>query len=106
MKLVRVMLAVLGAAVVLLVTACGGGQNVPSNAVAVVNGTEISRSELDGWLEQAKTSYQSQKQQFPKVGTPEYQQLQAYWVNYLVRQTEWEQWAEERGITVTQKEID
>ncbi len=56
MKLVRVMLAVLGAAVVLLVTACGGGQNVPSNAVAVVNGTEISRSELAGWLEQAKKS--------------------------------------------------
>ena len=106
MKLVRVMLAVLGAAVVLLVTACGGGQNVPSNAVAVVNGTEISRSELAGWLEQAKKSYQAQKQQFPKVGTPEYQSIQTEYVAYLVQRAEFEQAAKDLGVKVTKHDID
>ena len=107
LKPVRLALVPLAASLALLAAACGGGgQNVPASAVAVVDGKQISRSELDGWLNQVKTSYESQKQQFPKVGTPEYQQLQSYWVNYLVQRAEFEQAAKDLGITVTQHDID
>jgi parvulin-like peptidyl-prolyl isomerase len=105
-KPVPVVLVVLAASAGLFTAACGAGQKVPGDAVAVVNGTEISRSDLDGWLGQVKKSYESQKQQFPKVGTPEYQQLQSYWVNYLVQQAEFEQAAKELGIKVTEKDVD
>ena len=107
LKPIRLALVSLAASLALLAAACGGGgQNVPASAVAVVDGKQISRSELDGWLNQVKTSYESQKQQFPKVGTPEYQQLQSYWVNYLVQRAEFEQAAKELGVKVTQQDID
>jgi foldase protein PrsA len=107
MRPIRVLLVPLGAALVLLLAACGGGgQNVPAGAVAEVNGTQISRSDLDGWLTQAKKSYQAQKQQFPKVGTPEYQNIQTQYVAFLVQKAEFEQAAKELGIKVTKKDID
>jgi parvulin-like peptidyl-prolyl isomerase len=106
LKPVRLLLVPLGASLALLLAACGGNQSVPASAVAVVDGTEISRSDLDGWLAQVKTTYEAQKQQFPKVGTPQYQQLQSYWVAYLVQQAEFEQAAKDLGIKVTEKDID
>jgi peptidyl-prolyl cis-trans isomerase C len=106
MKLVRIILAVLGSAFVLAAAACGGGEDVPTNAVAVVDGTEISRAELDELLARAKEGYESQKQEFPKVGTPEYQSLQSQYVKYLVQLEQFEKEAAELGIEVTDKEID
>ena len=107
LKPVRIALAVLGATLALLLAACGsGGQDVPASAVAVVNGTPISRSELDGWLAQAKKSYQAQKQQFPKVGTPEYQSIETRYVAYLVQKAEFEQAAKDLGIKVTKQDVD
>lgn len=106
-KPIRLALVLLAASLALLLAACGGGgQNVPAGAVAVVNGTEISRSELDGWLAQAKKSYQAQKRQFPKAGTPEYQNIETQYVAYLVQKAEFEQAAKDLGIKVTKQEVD
>jgi parvulin-like peptidyl-prolyl isomerase len=96
-----VALSTVSAAVAL--AGCGGGSgDVPASAVAVVDGTEIARSELDQLLEQAKTTY---KDNFPKVGTPEYQSLQQQLVAVLVQQTELEQEAEERDISVSEADM-
>jgi parvulin-like peptidyl-prolyl isomerase len=99
--------ALLLAALALGAAACGGGSDsVPSGAVAVVNGTEISKEELDQLIAQAKKGYAAQKQQFPKAGTPEYQSLQTQYVAYLVELEEFRQEAEELGIEVTNKDVD
>jgi parvulin-like peptidyl-prolyl isomerase len=106
MKLSRISLSILGAALVLLATACGGGDSVPADAVAVVDGTEISRSQLDELIAQAKKTTEAQNQDFPKVGTPEYKNVQSQYVKYLVQLEEFEQEAEELGIEVTKKDVD
>jgi parvulin-like peptidyl-prolyl isomerase len=91
----------------LVVAGCGGGSaDVPTGAVAVVNGTNISRTDLDGWIDQAKKGYAARKQEFPKVGTPEYQQIQTQYVAFLVQRAQWQQAADELGIKVTKKDID
>lgn len=103
----RSSLALLLAAVALAAAACGGGSDgVPSGAVAVVNGTEIPKAELDELIAQAKQGYESQKQEFPKAGTPEYQSVQTQYVAYLVELEEFRQSAEELGVEVTEQDID
>lgn len=103
----RTTFALLLAAVALAAAACGGDSgSVPSGAVAVVNGTEIPKSELDALIAQAKRSYEAQKQEFPKAGTPEYQSIQTQYVAYLVELEEFRQEAEELGIEVTEKDVD
>src|SRR4029450_9596172 len=80
------------ATVVFAATACGGGSDsVPPDAVAVVDGTEGSKGGLDELIAQGKKGYAAQKQQFPKVGTPEYQSVQTQYVAYLVELAEFQQ---------------
>jgi parvulin-like peptidyl-prolyl isomerase len=108
MKLLRITLAVVGAfSILVLASACGGGSgSVPDDAVAVVDGTEIAKAELDELLSRAKKGYESQDRDFPKVGTPEYQSLQTQYVEYLVQREEFEQAAEELDVNVSDKDID
>jgi parvulin-like peptidyl-prolyl isomerase len=103
----RIALGILVAALALVASACGGGSDsVPSGAVAVVNGTEISKADLDELIEQAKKGYEAQKQEFPKAGTPEYQNIQTQYVAYLVELEEFRQAAEELGVSVSEQDID
>jgi len=106
MKRSLVMLVALVAALGALAAGCGGSQNVPANAVAVVDGTEISNTELDALMEQAKASYKAGKRDFPKVGTPEYQSVQQQYVAFLVQKTQFEQAAADMDIKVTDADID
>ena len=106
MNLVRITLAVLGATVALAATACGGNSSAPAGSVAVVNGTDVSKAELEQLLDQAKQGYTAQKQQFPKVGTPEYQTVQSQYVAYLVQREEFTQAADDLGIEVSKKDVD
>jgi parvulin-like peptidyl-prolyl isomerase len=100
-------LALLLSSVALAATACGGGSDsVPTGAVAVVNGTEVSKEDLDQLIAQAKKGYAAQKQEFPKAGTPEYQSLQTQYVAYLVELEEFRQEAKNLGVEVTEKDID
>ena len=96
------------AALALAASACGGGdsESVPSGSIAVVDGTEISKEDLDELIAQAKKGYESQKQEFPKAGSPEYQSIQTQYVAYLVELEQFRQAAEELGVSVTDKDVD
>ena len=107
MTLARITLGILLAALALAVSACGGGSDsVPSGAIAVVDGTEISEDDLDELIAQAKKGYEAQKQEFPKAGTPEFQSIQTQYVAYLVELEEFRQAAEELGVSVTDEDVD
>ena len=107
MTILRITLACLVATVALVAAACGSGSDsVPTGAVAVVDGTDISKKDLDELIEQAKKGYESQNQDFPKAGTPEYQSIQTQYVAYLVELEELRQAAEELGVSVSEKEVD
>ena len=106
MKPTRVALSVLVAFAVLVAAACGGSdESVPSNAVAVVDGTPVTKAELDALLTRAKKSYTSQKRAFPKAGTAEYQSLQTQAVAFLVQRAEYNKQADQLKIAVTDKEV-
>src|SRR5262245_12617052 len=103
----RALFALLVAALALVATACGGSSDsVPSGAVAVVNGTEISKSQLDEYMELSKKGYERTNQAFPKAGTPEYQSVQARNLAYLVELVQLQQAAEDLGVKVTDAEVD
>jgi len=106
MKVTRT-LAVVVAAVALVAAGCGGDDGgVPEGTVAVVDGQEISRTELDALITRARKSYQADKRQFPKAGSPEYQSLQSQAVAFLVQRVEFEKEANELGVEVTDAQID
>ncbi len=84
---------------VLLVAGCGGGgsQSVPSDAVAVVGGTPITKVQFAALLASAKASYAARKTAFPKAGTTAYKSLQDQAITYLVQESELEQKAKDLG---------
>jgi parvulin-like peptidyl-prolyl isomerase len=93
------------AALTLVAAGCGDSDEVPADAVAVVDGTEVSRQSLDELLARAKKSYTAQKRTFPKAGTAEYQSLQTQAVAFLVQQVEYAQEADQLGVEVTDAQI-
>jgi foldase protein PrsA len=95
--------------VALFAAGCGGGddeENVPGDAIAVVDGTKIAKAEFDGLIGQAKRSYKAQKRVFPKVGTAEYNVLKNQAVQFLVQRAQFEQKADELGVDVTDKQVE
>jgi parvulin-like peptidyl-prolyl isomerase len=100
------MLAAAALAVLTVVAAgCGDTDEVPTDAVAVVDGTPISKSTLDELLTRTKKTYAAQKRQFPKAGTPEYQSLQTQAVAFLVQRAEYAREADKLGVKVTDAQI-
>jgi peptidyl-prolyl cis-trans isomerase C len=95
--------ALLVVALGLVAAGCGGSDEVPASAVAVVNGTEIARTELDELLDQTKKTYGDS---FPKVGTPERQTLEQQLVAFLVQREQFEQEAAELGIEIKDADLD
>jgi len=93
------------AAVTLVAAGCGDSDEVPADAVAVVDGTPITRATLDELLARAKKSYTAQKRAFPKAGTSEYQSLQTQAVAYLVQRQEYATEADKLGVDVTDAQI-
>ena len=107
MKRASIAFAVAALALGLTAAGCGGGSgDVPGDAVAVVDGTEIPRTELDALMAQAKAGYEATDQEFPKVGTPEHQSVQQQYVAFLVQKTEFEQAADELGVEVTDEDVE
>jgi parvulin-like peptidyl-prolyl isomerase len=103
----RVLLAAFAAVAALALTGCGGSDDaVPADAVAVVDGTEITRAELQELVDRARDQAKAQKQEFPKAGTPEYQGIQTRLVAYLVQRTQYEKEADALGIEITDKAVD
>ena len=93
------------AAVTLVAAGCGDTDEVPADAVAVVDGTTITKASLDELIARAKKSYTAQQRDFPKAGTAEYQSLQNQAVAYLVQREEYANEADDLGIKVTDDEI-
>jgi parvulin-like peptidyl-prolyl isomerase len=109
MKQLRVFsVLVLSLLSVLVAAACGSGdgESVPNDAVAVVAGEEIPREQFDALLEQTKAGYKQQGRDVPKAGTPEYATLKTNIVQYLVQRAQFEEKAQELGITISDKQID
>jgi parvulin-like peptidyl-prolyl isomerase len=94
------------AALTLVAAGCGDTDEIPADAVAVVDGTTITKASLDELIARAKTSYTAQKREFPKAGTAEYKSLQNQAVAYLVQREEYANEADELGIEITDEEID
>jgi foldase protein PrsA len=105
----RLPFLLLASALVALLAACGGGGNsgpVPSDAIAQVGSTPITKATFNGLMTVALARYQAQGQPAPKVGTPTYTSLRDSAVTLLVQQAELAQEAQKLGVTVTQKDID
>ena len=90
---------------IFVVAGCGGSTISP-DAVAVVDGTKITRGALDARLAQDKTAYQATHRTFPQAGSREYQALQKQEAANLVLITEVEQEAKRSNISVTEAEVD
>src|SRR3954454_15637018 len=83
----------------------GGGGDVPSNAVAVVGGTDITLQQVDDLMTQAQKTYKQRKQTFPKKGSKEWQALQQQAIQHLVEVQELEVGAQEQDVAVTDADI-
>lgn len=91
----------------LVAVGCGGdSEEVPADAIAVVDGTDVEKSEFDALIAQAKKSYSLQKREFPKAGSPEYNTLKNQAVQFLVQRTQFELQAEELDVEVTEKQVN
>jgi len=107
MTAARIFFGLLLASLALAATACGGGSDsVPSDAVAVVDGTEISKAQLAEQMEISKKGYARNKQQFPKAGTAEYQDVQSRNLALLVQFVQLQQAADDLGIEVSDETVD
>ena len=105
-RTIRIALPLLLAAAVVAASGCGGSDSsVPSGSVAVVDGTPITKDDLDALIARAKKSYVSQKRAFPKAGTSDYQSLQSQAVAFLVQRAEYAKEADKRKLAVTDEEI-
>ena len=90
----------------LVLAGCGGDEGVPADAVAVVDGEEIARSDYEALIAQAKRSYQNQKREFPAAGSQEFQTLRNQAVQFLVQREQFEQEAAELDVEVTEKQVN
>jgi foldase protein PrsA len=109
MKQIRLVFLIALACAALVVAGCGGGdddESVPGDAIAVVDGNAIAKSEFDGLISQAKKSYKAQKRPFPKVGTAEYNVLKNQAVQFLVQRAQFEQKADELDVEVSDKQVE
>jgi parvulin-like peptidyl-prolyl isomerase len=110
--LLLLLLAMLGVA-----AGCGGeggaesqpdgisSENVPANAVAIVAGTSVLRTDFERFFNQAEKAAEARGEPFPEAGTPEYLVLQNQAVDYLIQRVELAKEADALGITVTDAEV-
>lgn len=91
--------------------ACGGAsgtktaEDVPVDAIALVGDQEVPKAQYDALLDRAKQSYTAQKRAFPKVGSPEYNDLKVRAVQFLVQRYQFRSEAGNLGVKVTDGEV-
>ena len=90
----------------LALAACGGGDDdVPSDAVAVVSGEPIAKTEFDALMRRAEAGAKAQGRKFPDAGTPEYAQLKRQALEILTQREEYEQEAQDLGIEIKDTDV-
>jgi foldase protein PrsA len=109
---IRKLILLLAACALLLgASACGGDdgakspQDVPADAIALVGNEPVPKAEFTALIERAEKGYKAQKRDFPKVGSPEYQDLKSRAIQYLVQRYQYRVEAEALGIDVADEEI-
>jgi parvulin-like peptidyl-prolyl isomerase len=109
----RALASAAGVLVALSVVAagCGGGGggaggSLSSGVAANVAGEEITQTQLDEVIAQAESRLKAQGQKIPAAGSQEYQAFQQNALQFLVQRVQFEQKAEELGVSVSDKEID
>jgi len=105
----RLPFLLLALVLVAALAACGGGGNsgsVPTDSIAQVGSTPITKATFNGLMAVAFARYKAQGQPAPKIGTPTYTSLRDSAVNFLVQQAELQQEADKLGVSVTQKDIN
>jgi foldase protein PrsA len=106
MKISRVAI-LLCALVSFALAGCGGSSDkVPPDAVAIVDGQEVAKSDYESLISQAKKSYKNQKRDFPKAGSQEFQTLKNQAVQFLVQREQFEQEADSLDVNVTDKQVN
>ena len=104
MRGILALLIVLLAALAL--SACGGGgDDVPADAVAVVAGEPIAKTEFDALMRRAEAGAKAQGRKFPEAGSPEYAQLKRQALEILTQREEYEQEAKDLGIAVSDQDV-
>ena len=96
------------ASAALLAAGCGGTStaSLGSDDVAVVGSQEVTKDQFQTLMARAKKSYDTQKRDFPKAGSTEYEQLKGQAITFLVQQAEVEEQAEQLGVDVSDKDVD
>src|SRR5581483_6483673 len=107
MRILRTLFCALALVAVLVAAGCGGGtKSVPKDAVAVVGGDTITKSEFNFLLEGARSQAKAAKATFPRPGTTEYKSLQDKALAYLVQEKELEQAGKDLGVVVTDADVN
>jgi hypothetical protein len=103
----RVLIIPVAAALLFAAVACGGDSgDVPSDAIAVVGGQTVTKTDFDRLLEQARANSRGSRRPFPKPRTPQYVQIHDQLVQFLVRRAQLAQEAEERGLEVSGEQVE
>jgi hypothetical protein len=93
----------------LLAAGCGSdgaGADVPSDAVATVGGTPVTKADFQQLMAQAKTQMQASGMTVPKEGSAGYDHYVAQIVQYMVQEQVIAQSAKDLGVSVTTKDVD
>jgi len=94
----------------LVAVGCGGGGSaggsLASGVAADVAGEEITQTQLDEVIAQAESRLKAQGQKIPAAGSQEYQAFQQNALQFLVQRAQFEQKAEELGVSVSDAEVE
>src|SRR5918999_6139427 len=102
----HIFILLIAASALLGAAACGGSEEVPKDAVAVVGGETVTKGELDRLIAQARANAKSSKRPFPKEGTPQYRQIRDQLVQHLVRRAQLAAAAEDRDIEISDEDVE
>jgi len=106
MKTLRILPLLLVLVVVFVAAGCGGGsQSVPADAVAVVNGDTITKTQFNTLMDATAKIDKANKQTTPAAGTTAYKTRQDQIVAYLVQLDELTQKGKGLGVDVTDAQV-
>lgn len=84
----------------------GDSNGVPANAIAVLDGAPILRSEFESWLAQQRRQHEAQGKTFPAEGSSGYRAIVNQTLAALVQRKALALEARKQGVAVTRRELD